>query len=85
MQQNWIQNGVPPQNMDQWDAHYRARAAEHPEFIITKALVPPRLTDPPVFFKSSWESIFNDGRVPVTRRYEILNDAEFELLMHQIA
>lgn len=79
MQQDWVQNGRPPNNMAEWDAHYWSRSAAHPVFLITERLAI-ELTNPPILSRDELRNVFHPQRMPVTRTFESINDAEFETL-----
>ncbi len=85
MQQAWNQKGPPPKTMEEWDAHYQARAQRYPRFVVTNPLVAPRLNTPPIFAKANFQKIFDAYRVPGTQRYKVLSDREFDNLLELLA
>jgi hypothetical protein len=84
MQQAWNQNAPPPATLAEWDAHYRARARKHPEFVITRPIVACGLRTPRILVKDQFKKLFDVQRVPGTQHYKLLSDREFDGLVAEL-
>lgn len=80
MQQAWNQNGTPPADLEQWNAHYQVRAIAYPSFVVTLPLAL-RLNDPPIFHRDALSGVFDAKRVPVTQSHKKLTKEEFDRLL----
>jgi hypothetical protein len=85
MQQAWNQNAPPPDTLDEWDAHYRARALKYPGFVMTRPIVACRLLTPRIVERDQVKKFFDVQRVPGTQRYKLLSDREFDGLVAELA
>lgn len=74
-----IRSHSPSENQKAWDAVYRQRSREHPEFLICKTLWM-NLVDPPQLTKQELKRIF--GRVPGTQSGCSITPEEYRGLLN---